>query len=124
MGTLTMALAAVLVAGSAPEKVPGETRQVLDMRGEWEGAFFLDRDSFHCRLARNTLYLQNAFAMKSFPIRFSNAGEGKLIVGLADLPLALGVWQQRGDCVIVSFRCQVRGEAMVVLELHRLKPHN
>jgi hypothetical protein len=37
MSTLTMALAAALVAGSAPEKVSGETRQFLDLPGNWKG---------------------------------------------------------------------------------------
>ena len=39
MGTLTMALAAALLAASAPEKVSGETTRGLDFRGEWEGTW-------------------------------------------------------------------------------------
>jgi hypothetical protein len=40
MGTLTMALAAVLLAGNATEKVSAEqVEQRLDLRGEWEGTW-------------------------------------------------------------------------------------
>jgi hypothetical protein len=46
MGTLTMALAAALLAGSGPEKVSGETVQRVDLRGAWSGTW-QDWDGSH-----------------------------------------------------------------------------
>jgi hypothetical protein len=131
MTTLVLVLAAgMAVPGIGPEKVSGEIEQGLDMRGEWRGTLRDSRDDWKTadlatlRGDKLTLPAYN----NGFVFEITDEGKGRIRI-LWGIDVFLGIYDQRGDYLVFSFRKEKYGrpasfkaEHGRLLILHRVKP--
>jgi hypothetical protein len=124
---LAMVLAAgMAVPGSGPEKVSGKTVQLLDLRGEWEGTWINSFGPADVKLRGNWLRLGGRFTVR---FSYSDAGEGKLRLVIADYPRT-ALYRRAGSNIIICWSTHGKEwpdsirvtENQEIYILHRVKP--
>jgi hypothetical protein len=125
MGTLTMALAAALVAGSGPEKVSGEMRQRLDLSGEWKGEVRVSRDHAFPVSLRGGQLTGSRLGKEGRRFVVTDQGSGNFLVTGHDEYLGIYKWEQ--DRLILCFGYErpssfQSSDVQALLTLRRVRP--
>jgi hypothetical protein len=138
MNTLTMALAAALLAGSAPEKVSGEMDQKLDLRGYWVGTWE-DATTPKGGVRMKAEQLGDSFSFAKDPdilifacLPMEDEGRGRMTLEDDAPSVFLGIYRQTGDRLLIclgtnglnrptSFR---PGKGQSLLTLYRVRRGN
>jgi hypothetical protein len=131
MPALAMILTAVLVVpGDVPERESCEVEQGLDLRGDWEGTIIYKDNRTdcvtlaHCRLI---VWSWSSVDLRSWKMREEGRGKFRVVFDLRDY---LGIYEWRGDTVVLCIRPMSKGRPMsfqagdgrTLLILHRVKP--
>lgn len=107
MSAFVLVLAAGVAVGSGPEAVSPEMDRGLDLRGEWKGVWVDEAGAKWKATAENGTVCgerpEFVKVIRAQDVADEGAGRVQVLYPRVEPP-ALGIYQWRGDCLIICFR--------------------
>jgi uncharacterized protein (TIGR03067 family) len=123
--------AAMVVPGDMPEKVSGEMEERLDLRGEWEGRWWPNKDaSLEVTLRDGSIQLSDK-SRPSLPVVFKIIDEAEGVLHVQyDASRHHGIYKWDNDRLVLCLREANKGrptsfqarDGQQLFILHRVKP--